>query len=163
MATQTKTQRQAAAKKAAATRKRNAAAQSGSRAKSSARSTASSARSTGRSAKTTAKQAARTGGRGADAATTRLEAVGRQAQRVLLIPLGAALEAGDRIAETASIYSNRTKAQRRLRQFERRGEQAFRRNRRTIEREARDLRREVERSADRATSEAGDRVRSLAS
>src|SRR4051812_50149842 len=96
MATQTKTQRQAAAKKAAATRKRNAAAQSGSRAKTSARSTASSARRTGRSARTTAKQAARTGERGADAATTRLEAFGRQAQRALLIPVGAAPVAGGR-------------------------------------------------------------------
>src|SRR4051794_931261 len=126
MATQTKTQRQAAAKKAAATRKRNAAAQSGSRTEASARRTASSAR-------TTAKQAGRSGQRSAGAATTRLEAIGRQAQRAFLIPLGAALEAGDRIADTARTDGNRTKAQRRLRQFERPGEQAFPRNRRPLE------------------------------
>src|SRR3954454_17931616 len=125
MATQTKTHRSAAAKKAAATRKRNAAAQSRTRTKASAR-------STGRSARATAKQAARSGQRNADAATTRLGAVGRQAQRVVLIPLGAALEAGDRIADTARTYGNRAKAQRRFRQFERRGEQVFRRNRRSL-------------------------------
>ena len=90
---QTKTQRQAAAKKAAATRKRNAAKQNGSRAQASARRTTSnarrtarSARSTGRSARTTAKQAARTTGR-AEAEATRLEALARQAERALLIPV----------------------------------------------------------------------------
>jgi hypothetical protein len=117
MATQTKTQRQAAAKKGAATRKRNAANKSASRAKSSARSTASSARATGRSARTTAKsarttakQAARTTGERASAETTRLEGLARQARRALLTPIGVAIEAGDRVVDTARSRGDRTKA-----------------------------------------------------
>src|SRR4051795_12340947 len=81
MATQTKTQRQAAAKKAAATRKRNAAKQGTSRTKGSARQTATSARRTASSAKRTAKQAARSGARRVDAETTGLGAVAQQVQR----------------------------------------------------------------------------------
>jgi hypothetical protein len=162
--------REAAAKKAAATRKRNAAKQNGSRAQasarrtaSSARSTARSARSTSRSARTTAKQAARTTGRRAGAEATRLEALARQAERALLIPVGAALEARDRAIETAQTYGSRTKAKRRFDRFERRGAAALRRNRRALERDARELRREVEDRADLASSEAAKRVRSLAS
>jgi hypothetical protein len=156
MATQTKTQRQAAAKKAAATRKRNAANRSASAAKSSARSTS-------RSARTTAKQAARTTGKRASAETTGLQGLARRAQRAVLIPIGVALEAGDRVVDTARTYGDRTKAKRRFDRFERRGEQAFRRNRRTLEREARDLRREVERTADRTTSDAAQRFRRVTS
>ena len=110
MATQTKTQRQAAAKKGAATRKRNAASRSASRTKSSARSTASSARATGRSARTTAKEAARTTGRRASAESTRVEGLARQAGRALSTPVGAAIEAGDRVVDTARKHGERTKA-----------------------------------------------------
>ena len=94
---------------------------------------------------------------------TRLEALARQAERALLIPVGVALEARDRVIETAQTYSTPTKAKRRFDRFERRGATALRRNRRTLEREARELRREVEARADQASSEAGKRVRSLAS
>ena len=62
MATQTRTQRQAAAKKAAATRKRNAA-----------------RHSRGRNATR----------RRAEAEITRIEALARSAERALLIPIGA--------------------------------------------------------------------------
>jgi hypothetical protein len=134
MAAQTKTQRQAAAKKAAATRKRNSAKQTGGAAKASARRTRSSARGTGRAARTTAKQAARATAHRADAEATRLEAVARQAERTVLIPVGAALEAGDRVANTVRTYSDSRLARQELNRFERRGAKALGRTRRTLDR-----------------------------
>jgi hypothetical protein len=143
MAAQTKTQRQAAAKKAAATRKRNSAKQSGGAAKASARRTKNSAqdtgraaRTTGRAARTTAKQAARATARRAEAETTRLGAVARQAERAVLIPVGAALEARDRVTDTVHTYSSPQLTRRELNRFERRGANALRRTRRTVERQA---------------------------
>src|SRR3954454_1894919 len=142
MAPQTRTQRQATAKKAAATRKRNAAKGSASRTRASARSTtrsarstARSARSTGRAARSTARQAARTTARRASAEQTRLEGLARQAERWALIPIGVALEARDQIVDTARTYTNRNKAQRQLNKFERRGATALRRNRRAVGRQ----------------------------
>ena len=98
MAQQTRTQRQAAAKKAAATRKRQSASQSNGNAKAAARRTAKSARSSANSARTTSRNGALTAARRLSAERFRLEAVGRQAERVVLIPVGAALEARDRLA-----------------------------------------------------------------
>src|SRR5947209_14498170 len=125
MATQTRSQRQAAAKKAAATRKRNATKRSASATKTSARRTgttaASGAKQTTRSAGRTSKQAARTAGRGLDTAGARLGVVGRQAQRVLLIPVGAAATVGDKVRETARTYSSLDRVARELNRFERRG------------------------------------------
>ena len=135
MAPQTRTKRQATAKKAAATRKRNAAKGSASRTRASARTTTRSARETGRAARTTARSAARTTARRASAEQTRLEGVARQAERALLIPIGAALEARDQIVDVARTYTNRNKAQRQLNKFERRGATAVRRNRRAVERQ----------------------------
>src|SRR4051812_22269273 len=134
MAQQTKTQRQAAARKAAATRKRNAAKSSGGRAKASARSTSRSARRTGRSAQRTARQTARATSRRASAEATRLEAFAQQAERAVLIPVGATLEAGERVADTVRKWSNRNLATRELNRWERRGATALRRNRRELER-----------------------------
>ena len=134
MAAQTKTQRQAAAKKAAATRKRNSAKQTGGAAKASARRTRSSARGTGRAARTTAKQAARATAHRADAEATRLEAVARQAERTVLIPVGAALEASDRVANTVRTYSDSRLARQQLKRFERRGAKALGRTRRKLDR-----------------------------
>jgi hypothetical protein len=133
MAAQTKTQRQAAAKKAAATRKRNSSRQSGGAAKASARRTRSSAESTGRAARTTAKQAVRATARRAEAETTRLGAVASQAERAVLIPVGAALEARDRVASTVRTYSDTRLTRRELNRFERRGAEALGRTRRTME------------------------------
>ena len=79
MATQTETQRRTAARKAAATRKRNQ--------------TARSARSTQASARRTASSAERTAESGAGFAGTRVEALASQAERAVLIPVGAALVA----------------------------------------------------------------------
>ena len=134
MAAQTKTQRQAAAKKAAATRKRNSARQSGGTAKASARRTRSSAQDTGRAARRTAKQAASATARRAEAETTRLGAVARQAERVVLIPVGAALETRDRVTDTVRTYTDTRLTHQELNRFERRGANALGRTRRTAER-----------------------------
>jgi len=161
MAPQTRTQRQAAAKKGAATRKRNTAGRSASRTRASARSTtrsarttARSARSTGRAARTTARSAARTTARRASAEQTRIEGFARQAERWALIPIGAALEARDQIVDTAKTYTNRNKAQRKLNKFERRGATALRRNRRAVERQVNGF--------SVSPGEVADRVRSIA-
>jgi hypothetical protein len=131
MATQSTTARQAAGQKAAATRKRNAAKRSATGTKASARQTTGAARST-------AKQSARTAGRSAGAANSSLKALTRQAERSLvLIPVGAALEARDAVLSTVRIYADRRSARRELDRLERRGEQAIRRNRRRLEREVR--------------------------
>jgi hypothetical protein len=136
MAAETKTQRQAAAKKAAATRKRNSAKRSGGTAKASARRTRSSAQDTGRAARTTAKQAARATAHRAEAETTRLGAFARQAERAVLIPVGAALEARDRVTDTVRTYSDTRLTRQELNRFERRGAKALGRTRRTVERQA---------------------------
>jgi hypothetical protein len=161
MAAQTKTQRQATAKKAAATRKRNAAKRGSQSTKASARRTASSARGTSRAARSTAKQATRT----TEAEVPRLEAVARQAERALLIPVGAALEARDTVVETARTYGDRARARRQLNRFERRGATALGRNRRSLERQVKDARRNVEPRANGIQADAEsavERVRSLA-
>jgi len=144
MAAQTGTARRAAGTKAAASRKRTAAKQSGSRTKASAKQTATSARSTAGSARTTARQASRTAERRADAAATRFEALVRQAERALLIPVGAALEARDSAASTVRTYADRTAAKREFDRFERRGETALRLNTRRVQRQVRDARRDAE-------------------
>jgi hypothetical protein len=136
MAAQTKTQRQAAAKKAAATRKRNSAGRRGGTAKASARRTRSSAQDTGRAARTTAKQAASATARRAEAETTRLGAVAHQAERAVLIPVGAALEARDRMTGAVRTYSDGELTRQELNRFERRGAKALGRTRDTAERQA---------------------------
>jgi len=136
MAAQTKTQRQAAAKKAAATRKRNSAKQGGGAAKASARRTTDSAQDTGRAARTTAKQAARATARRAEAEATRLGAVAHQAERAVLIPVGAALEARDRVTNTVRTYSDTHATRQELNRFERRGAKALGRTRRVERRSA---------------------------
>ena len=165
MAQQTRTQRQAAAKKAAATRKRQSANQSSGNAKAAARRTAKSARSSANSARTTSRNGALTAARRLSAERFRLEAVGRQAERVVLIPVGAALEARDRIAAIVRTYGDRELARKRLNRFERRGATALRRNRRTLERHAKDARNGVETRANGVQARANDvveRIRSLA-
>lgn len=126
MATQTRTRRQAAGNKAAATRKRNAADQSATRTKASATHTKNEARRTARAAQRTARQATDTVEHRADAATSRLQALARQAERTLvLIPVGAALEARDATMSQLRTYADRDTAKRELDRFERRGERAL--------------------------------------
>ena len=144
MATQTPVQRQAAAKRAAATRKRNAAKRSASATKASARrtrgtasGTARSARRTARTAGTTGASAAGTAAKAADAAGTRLGAAARNAQRVVLIPVGALATAGEAVRRAAETYTNSGRRTRQLDRFERRGAQALVRGRRKAARHTR--------------------------
>ncbi len=147
MATQTRTRRQAAANKAAATRKQNAADASAASAKTSARQTKRSAAATGREAKRTAKQAGTTTSRRIDAATSRLDAIGRQAERAFLIQIGAALEARDAVLQTAQTYTDPGRLTRELDRFEQRGERALRQRRRDIDHKVRNAQREAGRQA----------------
>jgi hypothetical protein len=82
---------------------------------------------------------------------------GDYAERALLIPVGAALIARDRVLEsvnnTISIYGSPAKAQAQLRRFERRGvtarnrlEREVRKTRVRVERELRQRRREIEKT-----------------
>ena len=144
MAPQTRTQRQAAAKKAAATRKRNAAKQSSSATKASARRSTTTAQSTSRTMRTTSRQAARGIARRASAESTRLGAVARQAERAMLISVGAALEARDRVTATFRTYSDSRLSREQLNRFERRGATALQGNRRAVERQAKEVRDSVE-------------------
>jgi hypothetical protein len=128
MATETQTQRQEAATKAAATRKRTAAKRSASRTKASATRTQTAARGTARAARSTAAEASRTANRRADAASSGLEALVRRAERtIVLIPVGAALEARDAAISTVRTYTRRRTARQELNRFERRGEKALKR------------------------------------
>ena len=128
MATQTQTQREAAGNKAAATRKRTAAKRSTTRTKTSADQTRTAARSTARAAGSTAKEATRAANRRADAATSSFEALVRQAERAMvLIPVGAALEARDAAVKTMRTYTQGRSAKLEFNRFERRGEQALKR------------------------------------
>ncbi len=170
MATQSRLKRQTAAKKAAATRKTNAAKRSASTTKGSARRTTRSAKSSARSGATTAKQAARTTGHGLDAATTRIDALGRQAQRAVMIQLGAAIALRDAVSQIAETYSNLDRALLELNRFERRGEaavrrgkQTLRRRRRGVEHDVRSARRGARRQADGIRSEAGEVVERITS
>jgi hypothetical protein len=158
MASQTRTQRQAAAKKAAATRKRNSARQSSGTAKASVRRTTTSAQSTGRASRTASKQAGRATARRVWAEKRRFEAVARQGERAILIPVGAALEARDRVAATIRTYSDSRLARQQLNRFERRGATVLRRKRRAVERQAKDVRDSVESRANGVQSRASNVV-----
>lgn len=125
MATQTQTQRQSAGKKAAATRKRNAARRS-----------------------QAAKRAAATR---ADAERTYVEALALQAERAVLIPVGAALVARDTLVETAQGFSTRTGVERELKRFERRGNTARNRALRQAKRTRTRVERELRKSRTQAT------------
>ena len=114
MATQTEQQRKAAARKAAATRKRN-------QARASANSTRAAARRTVDSAESTAAAAQETAERGSVAAVNRIEAVAEQAQRAVLIPVGATLEARDVVVDVVKPYiAGRDSAERELEKLQRR-------------------------------------------
>jgi hypothetical protein len=83
--------------------------------------------------------------------------VGTYAERALLIPVGVALTARDKVvssvSDTVSTYSTQTKAQAQLRRFERRGatarnrlEREVKKARVRVERELRQRRREIEKT-----------------
>ena len=86
--------------------------------------------------RTTAKQAASATARRAEAETTRLGAVAHQAERAVLIPVGATLEARDRVTDAVRTYTDTRLTRQELNRFERRGAKALGRTRRTAERQA---------------------------
>ena len=141
MATQTRTQRQAAAQKAAATRKRNAAKSSASTTRTSARRTRASASHTTREARRTGRAAGRTAARRFDALTERVEEVGRRAQRAFYIQVGAAMTARDALAHSVRVYATPGSVVKELDKYERRGERALKRGQRNMN--ANGLRREA--------------------
>jgi hypothetical protein len=91
-----------------------------------------SAHEASRGARTTGRHATSTATQGIDAATTRLGALGRQAQRALLIQIGAAASVGDKVRNTARTYSKLDRVARELNRFERRGARALARRSRGI-------------------------------
>ena len=197
MATQTPTQRRAAGKKAAATRKRNEAARKGRAARGAARSTTrTAARSTGRTTArkrtnsraraTTRPRPSTTAHKTADAAatrvsaeTTRLEGLAVQAERVVLVPVGAALIARDNVVDAVKPFRKRNSAEREIRRFERRGntarnqlerevkrtrtrvERLVRRNRRNVETQVKSARRDFGRGAGKLQDGASTVVRDV--
>jgi hypothetical protein len=100
----------------------------------------------------------------AEAEKTRLGAVAHQAERAALIPVGAALEARDRVTDTVRTYSNTQLTRQELNRFERRGAKALGRTRRTVERQTKHVQGSVKNSANDVQSNARnivDRVLSL--
>lgn len=100
---------------------------------------------------------------------TRVEQAQLIAERAVLIPVGAALEARDRVAGTVNDlvapYRSRTALERQLTRFERRGgrarrqlEREVRRTRTRIERETRQARRGLERRGELARRNFGSNV-----
>ncbi len=119
---------------------------------------------TGRSRAGTRTAASRAGStrRGARTTATPVDRVGDYAERAVLIPVGAALVARERVlssvSDAFSSYSTPTKAQAQLRKFERRGstartrlEREVRKTRTRVERELRERRRELEERRDSLT------------
>ena len=95
--------------------------------------------------------------------------VGDYAERAVLIPVGAALLARERVVssvtDTISSYSSPAKAQGQLRKFEHRGsaartrmEREVRKTRTRVERELRERRRELDQQRERITKEVNSRV-----
>lgn len=132
MATQTRTQRQQAGKKAAATRKRNAASRKASATRRSASRTGTTARQATRAASTTRRQTGTTARLGADtvarefdAASERIGALALGARRGVAIQVGAALEARDAVVRTAEFAVRTASRRRTLNRLERRGERAL--------------------------------------
>ena len=94
---------------------------------------------------------------------------GDYAERAVLIPVGVALTARDRVVssvnDTISTYSTTTKAQAQLRRFERRGatarnrlEREVRKARVRVERELRQRRREIEKTVSELEDNGRDAV-----
>jgi hypothetical protein len=151
--TQRQTTRETAAVKAAATRKKNATKRSTAAKKAAATRAANrgaAARSTtARKAKATAARgrtnAAKTANEAKHEIQTPLHRAADIAEKVVLVPVGAALVARDEVVATfedlRSSYATTTKAKQELRRFERRGSSAVK----DIERDAKKTRTRVER------------------
>jgi hypothetical protein len=148
MATQTKTQRQAAGHKAAATRKRGAAKRSAATTRTSARQTTraattgarNTAAQTSRGARRTGRQAGHAATQRLDAAGQRVEELGRRAQRALYIQVGAAADVRDRVVRAARTFTDLDKVTLEFDRLERRGARVVDRTGRTLNRRRRDVR-----------------------
>ena len=79
---------------------------------------------------------------------TRLGAFGRQAQRALLIQIGAAATVGEKVRQAARTYTSLDRVTREFDRFERRGERTLNRQQRAISRRGREFQHDV-RSAQR--------------
>lgn len=102
--------------------------------------------------RTTAARAARTS---STRPATRAERAQQLAERAVLIPVGAALEARDRVADIVTTTSSRSALEKQLKRFERRGgsartqlEREVRRTRTRLERQTRTARRGFDRQRD---------------
>lgn len=87
-----------------------------------------------------------------------MDAFGRQIERVLMIEVGAALEARDSMTSTVRTFSNRRRLTARLRKWERRGESALRRSRRRVQRDVNHARRDLDEQASELRADAGSVV-----
>jgi hypothetical protein len=101
------------------------------------------------------------------------EVFGEYAERAVLIPVGAALIARDRVvssvSDTISSYSSPTRAQAQLKRFERRGatarnrlEREVRKTRVRVERKLRQRRRVIEKSVEKSVSDLDARREAVA-
>ncbi len=110
-------------------------------------------------AKSTAKRTTATGSNASAKSSTQAvknDTLGSYAERAVLIPVGAALIARERVVSTIDSYSSPSKANAQLRKFERRGntarsrvEREIRKTRVRVEREVRQTRGRVEREVTR--------------
>ena len=147
--TQSQTARQSAGAKAAATRKKNATKRSTAAKKAAATRSANRGAAARSTAKTSAARsrtnAARRAAEAKNEIRTPLARASGIAEKVVLVPVGAALVARDEVVATfedlRSSYGSRTKAKQELNRFERRGSSAVK----NIERDARQTRTRVER------------------
>lgn len=99
---------------------------------------------------------------------SRVAQAGQLAERAVLIPVGAALEARDRVADLVAMTRSRDALEQRLTHFERRGgraraqvEREVRRTRTRVERRARNARRDLDRQRTQARRSLGSNVESL--
>jgi hypothetical protein len=100
--------------------------------------------------------------------SSRVAQVGQLAERAVLIPVGAALEARDRVADLVATTRSRDALGKRLAHFERRGgrvraqlEREVRRTRTRVERRARSARRDLDRQRTQARRNLGSNVENL--
>jgi hypothetical protein len=99
---------------------------------------------------------------------TGLEAVAAQAEKVVLVPVGAALIARDGVVETLKPFRTRTGAEKEIKRFERRGTTArnkvqreVKRNRTRVERELRQRRRKAEQAVKRNRTQLEKQVKTV--
>jgi hypothetical protein len=91
--------------------------------------------------------------------TNRIEAVGRQAERAVLIQLGATATLTDKVRQTARTYTNPRLAGRAFDRLEERGSRVLSRRQRALTRQKREVQRDA-RQAQRAVERRVEDLRS---